>query len=620
MSDITFNVMENDKIALVGINGSGKTTLFKIITGLESYDSGELTTSKITKIGYVQQHLLSDSSRTPYEEVLTAYNRLFELEKELENIRLQLEGSDVNNTEELIAEQARKQEEFIDNDGLVFKNKAKSALLGLGLDEETIGRPIDTLSGGQKAKVQLAKMLLSDSNLLLLDEPTNHLDIQATEWLEAFLMSYNRALIVISHDRYFLDRIASKTLEIENSKLKIYNCSYSKHIDMKSTNAEIQRRHYNNALKEIKRIEGIIEQQRRWNREKNIRTAESKMKQLEKLKKNIDKPEREPDELSFQFETKRECGIEAISAENLSLKYGDNLIFSEVNLLIQNRERVFLIGPNGCGKTSLFKVLAGKIPPSSGYRKLGASADLGYFDQSQADLNPDLNAVEEIRYRYPRLSDTEIRNALAAFLFKQDEVFKKIADLSGGEKARVALLKLMLSRNNVLLLDEPTNHLDISSREALESALMNYDGALFIISHDRYFINKLADKIYIMENGKITEHIGDYDEYIENKKMAEAAIDNGKPSPKKTNEYKMRKERESNERKRISAIKRLEETIAESEEDISNLQNALNSPEIQDDYEALIDLANKLEEKHLNLDLLYSRWEELHESEAVLNK
>ncbi len=612
--NVSFSVSERDKIGLIGVNGSGKTTLFQMILDGTAPDGGDIFTAKQTKFGYLEQHIGSASSKTVYEELLTVFSHLRDLENEITELSGRIDaGIEMG---ESVAERLHTlTETYQAKGGLTYKSVARAALLGMGFKETDLEKPFSALSGGEKTRVCLCKILLGEENLLLLDEPTNHLDIQSVEWLENFLSNYQGAFIVISHDRYFLDKVTNKTMEIEHERVTLYDGNYSAFLKQKEANETYIARKYENTMREISRIEGIIEQQRRWNREKNIKTAESKQKQIDRLKEDLVVPLSELQNIKPRFEIKVNGGNDVLEAEGLSKSFGETTLFRDVSFFIRRKEHAFLLGANGCGKTTLFKMIMGEEPADSGSVSIGANVEIGYFDQLQASVSREKTLFDEISDTYPNLSNTEIRNALAGFLFRSDDVFKLIGELSGGERARLMLLKLMLQKANFLLLDEPTNHLDIKSREMLEDALMDFPGTIFAISHDRYFINKLANRILVMENTGVTSFVGDYNYYLE-KKEAQKDVASGSPFKTVTSgkeDYLRQKQKDADERKRKNRLIKVEQEIEETENKVSQLTEELEKPEYATDYVKCAEISKEIEELNENLLALYEEWETLQE-------
>lgn len=603
-SEVTFEVYSDDRIGFVGVNGSGKTTLFRLLKGEHTPEEGNLHIAGSCKIGFMEQFACKGSHRTLLDEALTVFSRLEDMELELEELhdRIDAGAHDLDT----ISRQTALSEQFERDGGLTFRSRTASALMGLGFSESDLKLPVDVLSGGQRSKLQLAKLLLSDANLLLLDEPTNHLDIQSVEWLERFLADYRGAYIVISHDRYFLDKVTNRTIELENGRIDCYKGNYSRFLQLKEEEMERRRKVYDATMKEISRIEGIIEQQKRWNQERNYVTIAHKQKSIDRLEATLVKPEEAPQALKFRFKSADGCGNDVFHAEKIALGFDGKQLFRNVTIDIKKGERVFLIGANGCGKTSLFKVFTEQYAPDFGEFKYGARVVPGYFDQAQAGLHDEKTALDEVWDMYPNMPESEVRTVLGSFLFKGDAVFRKVGELSGGERARIAILKLMLSGANFLLLDEPTNHLDISSCEALENALMNYDGTLFIISHDRYLINKLADRIYYLTPDGVKEYTGSYDAYLLAQENATPAAEKPQKTEKQ-NDYKLRKERESERRKLNTRISRAEKEIAELDELIAAKTEELSA---LSDYKKAMELSAEIEELRVKQEQTMQNWEE----------
>ena len=612
-SKVNFDINDKEKVGFVGANGVGKTTMFNLIRGELEPTEGDVVKAKDVKIGYMEQHTCSEKGRTLYEEILSVFDYLSDLEMQIESVNLNLMNG-VGNAEENIKVQDELTVRFQNEGGLTFRSRARSALLGLGFEEKDFDMTTDKLSGGQRSKVALAKLLLSNSNLLLLDEPTNHLDIKSVEWLENFLKNYSGAVFVISHDRYFLDKITDKTVELESRKVRCYKGNYSEFLVKKKAEQKAIEEKYECDIKEIERLEGIVAQQRQWNREKNIKTAESKLKVIERIKEQLVIPDSKVERIRVSFEPKFVSGNDVIISKSLSKSFGEKVIFKDVSLHLTRGEKVFLLGDNGCGKTTLLKTLMGEYKPTDGKFIFGENVSKGYFDQVQAKLDLNKTAIEEIWSAYPQMTQTSIRSALAAFLFKGDDVFKLMSELSGGERARIALLKLMLGGYNLLLLDEPTNHLDTFSREELENTLIDYSGTMLIVSHDRYFINKLSSRILELSDKGLTEYLGNYDYYIEKKtaSLQDTAVIKEKSAPK-VNEYKLKKEQAAEQRRLRTQLNKTEEAIAHIEKEIEEVENFLNSSEIQSDYEKLIEYTEKLRSNNEELEKMYILWEEIQE-------
>ncbi len=607
-SNVSFDIKEKEKVGLIGCNGAGKTSLFKIITGEYTPDDGACFISKNSHLGYMEQHTCSEN-KTVWDELVSVFDDLMVIEKRLEEITELLTKGEGNQTE-LIEEQDSLNTVFTRDGGLTYKSMTRSALIGLGFSEDDFSMPTAKLSGGQRSKLILAKLLLSKADFLLLDEPTNHLDIKAVEWLEGFLKDFNGACLIVSHDRYFLDKITTKTVEIENKKCRSYIGNYSEFLVKKAAEQKAVEEKYENDMKEIARLEGIIEQQRQWNREKNIKTAESKEKVVERIKAQLVVPDSKVARIRFDFTPKCVSGEDVLSVSNLRKSFGDKNIFSNASFEVKKGERVFLLGDNGCGKTTLLKVLMKDYIQDNGTFKFGSNVFTGYFDQVQAKLDLTKTAIEEVWSSFPSVSETSVRSALAAFLFKGDEVYKNLSDCSGGERARIALLKLMLGKFNFLLLDEPTNHLDAFSREELENTLLDYSGTMLIVSHDRYFINKLATRILELTPTGVNEYLGNYDEYIDRKnRVASQEVVEKKETAKKVNDYLLKKERRSQLLKMKNRLAKVEEEIENTELEIDEINSKLTTS----DYEELMELTAKLDRKTQYRDILYTEWEELSE-------
>lgn len=598
---VSFRLDEGEKAALVGANGIGKTTLLAIIEGVETPDSGDIARGKLAVTSIMAQDLSNDE--TALSTALSVFAPLFAMEDELEGIARELCGDvDVARREKLIARQHALNERFADAGGLTCRSRARSSLLALGLSDAELLLPLKSLSGGQQAKVRLAMALLKAPSLLLLDEPTNHLDLAAIEWLEEFLVTTKSALLVVSHDRAFLDRVTTRTLELEEGRLFDYPVPYSAHIERRAARREAERRVYTNTRKEIERLEGIVEQQRRWNRERNIRMAESKMKMIERLEADLSKPAADPETLRLSFPIEAESGDDVLIATGLSKAFEQKRLFENVSLHIRKGERVVLVGGNGVGKTTLLRLLTG-APSDSGVVRLGANVRVGIYEQGQSSLVATRTALEEVHSSCPALTLTAVRNAMAAFLFRGDDVFKPVSVLSGGEKARVALLKLIFSGANFLLLDEPTNHLDAASREALENALAGYTGTVLAISHDRYFIGKLAGRV-----GQLTQSgLAFYPSLAQVPRERAQAVQ----AAPRGSDYAERKARSAHLRKLESQAEKSRARIETLECEISRMEDDLLHT--GSDYEAAQSLSAALDAARIELDAAYAMWLEASE-------
>ena len=604
---VSFEIEAKDKIGFVGANGTGKTTIFKILSGQLEQTNGEVVYSGDTVVGYLEQHACSYPERNIYDELLSVFDKLIQQEKELEELPVLIElEEDEKERDRLIERNIRLQEDFERNGGLTYASRTRSTLLGLGFSDEEFSMETGKLSGGQRSKLCLAKLLLSGANFLLLDEPTNHLDIASVEWLESFIKDFNGSVIIISHDRYFLDSVTNKTIELEHCKTVCYKGGYTEFIEKKKKILEDMRKRYENDLKEIRRIEGIVEQQKRWGQAHNFITAQSKQKQADRLREALVEPDdRELEGIRFRFEPKRTSGNDVLKVERLSKSFGKKRLFSDVSFNIKRKERVFILGANGCGKTTLFKILLNKTSSDSGRIEFGVNVDTGYFDQVQENLNLENTALDEVWDMFPFMTQTQVRTALGSF-------------------ARIALLKLMLEGSNFLLLDEPTNHLDTNSREALENTLNDYEGTLLIISHDRYFINKLADRILYLDESGMREYTGNYDYYVEKSKSLEKKFETAsvkKNESVNAEEYRKRKELQSNIRKLRTKIQKCENEMNTLDELEEKLQAEISDESTAADFEKLMSLTSELEKCQKNKDEIYECWEmtqiELEEIEKI---
>ena len=607
-TDLSFEIGDGDKIGLVGDNGCGKTTLLRILMGEESADGGEVVKYRDTVIGYMEQHTCREQSRTLWDEVESVFAPVMAMERELAELNAVIGSGEP--TVQQLDRQLQLREQFEAAGGLYYKSRVRATLLGLGFPESSFSTPVGVLSGGQRSKAAMGRLLLAQTNLLLLDEPTNHLDIPSVEWLEEYLRGYSGAVVVISHDRYFLDRVTTRTMELKNGRLYITDGSYSVHKEKREKDREIEEKHYKTAMQEIKRIEENITLLKQWNREKSIRAAESREKRVERLKQDLVDPERDNKTVRFAFTAAQTSGNEVLTAGGLRMGFGDVELFRDASLQLFRGERVFMLGPNGCGKTTMLKILADRLTPLSGFVRLGAKVSIGYYDQVQQGLDAKKTALQELWDAYPHKTETELRSAMAAFLFCGDDVYKTIGVMSGGERARLLLLKLMLAGDNLLLLDEPTNHLDIASREALEDALSEYDGTILAVSHDRYFINRMASRVVQFSADGLRAVGNNYDAYTAAREQAIAVKPKSEEKSPKENDYKRRKERESAIRRLQTAVRRAEERVGELEAEIDELDAALNDPTVAADYARLTELTERLTECNRLLEETMEQWEQ----------
>lgn len=616
LKDITFQIEEKEKVALVGINGAGKSTLFKILAGEISYDSGEIFKPKEVSLGYLSQNMEINTNNNIFDEMLLVFQDLIEMEANLRLLEKEMSTHGNDTLTNLMNQYSTLQHQFEEKNGYSFKSQIRGVLKGLGFREEQFTQPVSILSGGEKTRIALARILLSSPSVLLLDEPTNHLDINAIEWLEDFLKSYPGTAIIISHDRYFLDRITTKVIEIENNNASVYNGNYSFYAKHKMINREIQLNQYLNQQKEIKRQEEVIQTLRSFNREKSIKRARSREKALEKIDK-IEKPEALPSSMTLNLEPKIQSGNDIVHVENLSKAYNSKKLFENVSFDLKKGEKVALIGPNGVGKTTLFRIILNQTNCDDGSFNLGANVKIGYYDQEHQNISCNKTIIDEISDSYPTLTHGEIRNVLAAFLFKGDEVFKKISTLSGGEKGRVSLAKIMLSEGNFLLLDEPTNHLDLLSKEVLEDAINSYRGTVLYISHDRYFINRTATRILELNPRGIKEYLGNYDYYIEKRTQLkpntsnDTTSQNKKPSSIKE-DWLRKKEEQTNLRRLQSQIEDIENQIHEIEYQIKECDKKLNLEDIYTNPEKSTSIYEQKLKLEAQLENLYLEWENLN--------
>ena len=619
LKKVTFSINEGDKVGIIGANGEGKSTLFKIICREISQDSGEIFIDKNKTLGYLSQNLNLDTDKNIYEETLSVFDELINIENKLSTLEIKMnepyDESKADYHEKLIKDYTTLQDIYSHKGGYIYKGEISRVLKGLGFTEADFYKDISTLSGGQKTRVALCKLLLRKPDILLLDEPTNHLDLEAIAWLEEYMKTYKGTVLVISHDRFFLDSVTNNTFEVINGEVECYNVPYTKFIELRKKNYEAKLKAYNLQQAEIKRQEAISEKFRSFNREKSIRAAESREKALDKMER-IDAPTHEKEGSKIKFEASVKSGYDVLHIEKMSKAYGDKVLFKNLNMDLKRGEKIALIGENGRGKTTLFKIIMDVVKADTGVKVLGTNVNVGYYDQEQSDLDLNKTILDEVWDAFPNMTTTKLRNALASFLFTGDDVFKVINTLSGGEKCRINLLKLMLSKSNLLLMDEPTNHLDIISREALEDAILEYDGTLMIISHDRYFLNKVIGRILELNEDGVTEYLGNYNYYQEKKLNPSRFEDyeeiaNGKTKTQIKEDKKKKREAEKEAKAMQLKLKNIEKTISEKEEELVKLQEDLCLEEIYSNPTESQRVNNEIKNLEEEIANLYEEWENM---------
>ncbi|HHX12496.1 MAG TPA: ABC-F family ATP-binding cassette domain-containing protein [Clostridiales bacterium] len=637
---VSFHINDREKAAIVGINGAGKSTLLKIIIGELSTDEGDVILSKGSTIGYLAQHQDLSSDNTIYDEMLTVKQDIIDLYNNIRSLEIDMKHTSGEALDKMLSTYTRLTHEFELQNGYAYQSEVTGILKGLGFMEDEFDKKVDTLSGGQKTRISLGKLLLSSPDIILLDEPTNHLDLISIAWLETYLINYKGAVIVVAHDRYFLDKVVSKVVELDNTICQSFDGNYSEYAYKKAAQREILIKQYFNQQQEIKHQEDVIAKLRSFNREKSIRRAESREKMLNKINR-LEQPT-DQREMNFSIEPRLVSGNDVLNVENLSKSYDYLSLFDNLSFEVKRGEKVAIIGNNGTGKTTILKIICQRVAADYGEIKLGSKVHIGYYDQEQQEFDLDKTLFDEIQDAYPNMNNTEVRNILAAFLFTEDDVFKRIKDLSGGERGRMSLAKLMLSEANLLILDEPTNHLDITSKEILENVINNYSGTVLYVSHDRYFINKTATRILDLTNNTLLNYIGNYDYYIEKKpdveaaylgKVAEAVNVGTSPRPGKlpfsseannssateVSENKLswqqQKEEQARQRKRQSDLKKTEEEISSLEARNEEIDDLLTKEEVYTDVPKLMELNMERKEIEASLEELLHLWEELAEDE-----
>ena len=626
LKNVSFHIEDHEKAAIVGINGAGKTTLLRIIVGEMTPDDGQVVLAKDKTLGYLAQNSTVDTSHTIYEELLSVKADLLRLEEKIRECENDMKHADGDALEDLMKQYTSLTHAFETGGGYLYRSELVGVLKGLGFTEDEFSKPVATLSGGQKTRVALGRLLLQNPDLIILDEPTNHLDMNSIAWLETYLLNYKGAVLIVSHDRYFLDRIAGKVIEIDQSKAMTFMGNYSDYAVKKEQLRVAAWNAYMNQQREIKHQEEVIEKLKSFNREKSIKRAESREKMLDKIEV-IEKPSEVRTDMKLTLTPRILSGNDVLTVEHLSKSFDSHKLFTDVNFEIKRGEHVAIIGDNGSGKTTLLKILNGLVPADQGTFRLGSNVEIGYYDQEHHVLHSEKTLFEEISDDYPYLNNTQIRNVLAAFLFTGEDVFKRISDLSGGERGRVSLAKLVLSNANFLILDEPTNHLDIMSKEILEDALNGYEGTILYVSHDRYFINRTAHRILDLTEGQFISYVGNYDYYLEKHDTVMAAIEANAPRNADADsavaakaaesevklDWKAQKEEQARLRKKENDLKKCEEKIAELEARISEIDTEMSDPTIGTQVAKLQELSKEQTSCQEQLEKLYEQWEELAE-------
>lgn len=626
LKNVSFHIEDHEKAAIVGINGAGKTTLLRIIVGEMTPDDGQVVLAKDKTLGYLAQNSTVDTSHTIYEELLSVKADLLRLEEKIRECENNMKHADGDALEDLMKQYTSLTHAFETGGGYLYRSELVGVLKGLGFTEDEFSKPVATLSGGQKTRVALGRLLLQNPDLIILDEPTNHLDMNSIAWLETYLLNYKGAVLIVSHDRYFLDRIAGKVIEIDQSKATTFMGNYSDYAVKKEQLRVATWNAYMNQQRDIKHQEEVIEKLKSFNREKSIKRAESREKMLDKIEV-IEKPSEVRTDMKLTLTPRILSGNDVLTVEHLSKSFDSHKLFTDVNFEIKRGEHVAIIGDNGSGKTTLLKILNGLVPADQGTFRLGSNVEIGYYDQEHHVLHSEKTLFEEISDDYPYLNNTQIRNVLAAFLFTGEDVFKRISDLSGGERGRVSLAKLVLSNANFLILDEPTNHLDIMSKEILEDALNGYEGTILYVSHDRYFINRTAHRILDLTEGQFVSYVGNYDYYLEKHDTVMAAIEASAPQNTDADntaaakaaesevklDWKAQKEEQARLRKKENDLKKCEEKIAELEARISEIDTEMCDPTIGTQVAKLQELSKEQTSCQEQLEKLYEQWEELAE-------